>query len=334
MIRLGTLIAVGTASRVRGVVTFSIYTLHRVRTHIRIFGTGVGRIAFRTIGRKLAIARHAAIGFIRRTAGRTGRKSSAHAGLVGTLIGPGTGIPVITTGRIRGVIAFALRALHRIRTYIQVLRAVAGLDTFRAFFEEFAFAGHAAVGFVCRTAVGTWRKRTTHAGFVDTLVGACTRFAIVTTDRVSGVLALALNALHRIGADIQVFGAITGLGTFRARTRIFAFSGHAAVRLIRGTAGSTGRESAAYADFVRALIRIRTRIALAAAARIGWKLTFSADALYGIGTHIGIFGARVRRIALRTIIWDFTLPCHAAVGFVCRTTRRARHEGSAHTNLV
>ena len=334
MIRIGTSVTVITAGSVRRIIAFSGLAFHRVRANVGVFHTVVVLNTFRAVRRQFAGPRHAAIRFVRRTAHRARRKRPPHAGFVCALIRVRTSVAVIAAGGIRWVVTFARRAFHRIRAYIGILRAIAGLNTFRAVGRQFAFAGHPTIRFIRRTADRARGERTADAGFVLALIRTRALIIIRAAGRVRRVIAFARRALDGIRTHIGVVGTITGLNTFRAVRRQFARSRHTAIRFVCRTAHRARRKGSAHASFVRTLIRVGTGIEIVTTRRISGVDTFAARTFHGVCAYVRIFRTIAGLNTFGAVGRQFAGARHPAIRLIRRAAHRARCERTADTDFA
>ena len=326
--------AVTARFRIGRIIAFPSRAFHRVCAYIGVFRAIAGLNTLGAVGRQLALARHPAIRFIRRTAGCARRKRSAYAGLIRTLIGAGALLPIAATGSVCRVIAFSICTLHGIRTHIGVFRTIAGLGTLGTIRRQFALTRHAAIGLVRRAAHRTGCKRPAHAGFIRTLVRVSALFPIGTNSRVRGISTFSIRTGDGIRTDIGIFFAVTRLETFRAIRRQFAFARHAAIGLVRRTAGNAGSKRAAHAGFIRALVRVRTLIPVTAANRIGRIIAFAGRAFHRVCAYIGVFHAITGLNTLGAVGRQLAFARHPAIRFIRRTAGGARSKGPADTGFI
>ena len=149
LIRRRTTVIITARVRIIRVHTRTVHALHRIRTHIIIFRTIPGLDALRTrFPRIQAMTRQSAVRVIRRTASCALYRSAALTRTVRALIPRRTTVIVTAGIRIRRIHAFAVRALHGIRTHIAVFFTRMCCITRRTRARILAMPRQPAIGFV------------------------------------------------------------------------------------------------------------------------------------------------------------------------------------------
>jgi len=297
----------------------------------------MARIALRTrLTRIQTMPRHSAIGFIRRTAGRALDMRAAGTCFIGTYIRTCAIVAVIAADGICRVHAFAIGALHGIRTHIIIFRARMTCIALRAAARILAMPSHSAIRFIRRTASRALNRRSALTRPVQTLIRR--RAAVIVTARVRiiRIHARPAHALHGIRTYIVIFRAIPSLDTLRTRlTRIQAMARDPAIRMSLRTARTTLNRRPALTHPVQTLIRRRAAVIVTAGVRIIRIHARSAHALHRIRAYIVIFRAIPVLDALRTRLTRIqTMARQPAVRMSLRTARITFNRRSALTHPV